>query len=396
MKKYFFISTLFISLFSINLPAISAEKAYISISQSGSSVTIKWKYNKTNPKGQKLIIEELALDNNNELYALDESIYKLSNAQRNKKILDLKLGVTYNFIILSENPSLEFSKKFRLLKKPSTPTDLDYHWNNNKPEDKLSLFWKYSGEKVDNWIITVYKSNIILPEDESTDTLEDVINQEESEIEVESIIKRLTINGSSRKYNISELKKSEGYRILIEGKNKAGVGIFNNFTIEQSAPNEVFNLKVEKVQSNNVDNIALNITWEYAGPDVESFSLGIRAAGFKEDLKVYKISPLLRSYTINNLSKGGYYQFVIKAINENSYTTAITEPFLVKIPKNTPKDPLQEKLEEEAGGSINPTNSEESLDNNSNNQPNLPTPTQPAPQPTPSTGQNIPTIPAQP
>ena len=363
MKKFFiFVSAL--SLLFTNSPiAQSSEKSRVSITQNIDDISINWSYpKKFKPKFQNMVLEELTVDSEGNLYSIGETSYKLTANQRSKSIKDLKIATNYKLTINSGSSKNDLVKEFKLLKKPSMPYSLSYNWNNTKPEDKLSLSWKYNGDKVDNWILSIYKANIKVTEEGDTQSLEE-LNTTEEESEIESIIKKVTISGSSRKYDISGLSKNEGYRILIEGKNKAGLGEFNNFTITQSSPNEPINLKVEKADTGTDNNLALLITWEYAGPDITSFSIGVRAAGFNEDLKVYKISPNVRSFTINNLSKNGYYQFVIKAINEYSYATAITEPFLVKIPKSKPKDPLQEKLEEEAGGEIQTPGSSESIDN---------------------------------
>jgi len=373
MKKILFFVLLITNTFLINnLISYSNDKNYITISQRGTEITIKWKFpGNIKPKEQTLYFEEIEEDDNGNDFSTNETIYKLSPSQRNKVIKDLKKGTKYSITIMSNKPEKSISKIFSLKKVPSMPSDLDYSWNNNKPIDNLSLFWKYDGEKVDNWIISVYKSNIVLPEDnEDLSTLEELNNQQsENETEIESIIKRLVIKGSSRKYNITGLNKIDNYRILLEGRNKSGLGEYNNISISQSAPNEPINLKVEKSNASKDTNPSLIITWEYAGIEIDSFNIGVRAAGFKEDLKVYKVSPNVRSFTINNLSKGGYYQFVIKAVNQYSYATAITEPYFIKIAKNKPKDPLQEKLEEEAGGPIDST---DPIEENNNEVPTIP------------------------
>jgi len=365
MKKIL-IFTSSLSLFLLNYPIVQAvENNKVSITQNLNDISIKWTYpKKFKPKYQTMILEELAEDSEGNYYSIGETSYKLTTNQRSKSIKDLKISINYKLSINTGNSKNNLFKEFKLSKKPSMPYSLSYNWNNTKPEDKLSLSWKYQGDKVDNWILSIYKANIKVSEESDTQSLEE-INSSTDDDEIETILKKVIIKGSLRKYDISGLSKSEGYRILIEGKNKAGLGEFNNFTITQSSPNEPINLKVEKADTGSDNNLALLITWEYAGPEVTSFSIGVRAAGFNEDLKVYKISPNVRSFTINNLSKNGYYQFVIKAINDYSYTTAITEPFLVKIPKAKPKDPLQEKLEEEAGGEIQTPGSSESIDNQS-------------------------------
>lgn len=365
MKKIL-IFTSSLSLFLLNYPLLQAvENNKVSITQNLNDISIKWSYpKKFKPKYQTMILEELAEDSEGNYYSIGETSYKLTTNQRSKSIKDLKISINYKLSINTGISKNNLVKEFKLSKKPSMPYSLSYNWNNTKPEDKLSLSWKYQGEKVDNWILSIYKANIKVSEESDTQSLEE-INSSEEDNEIETIFKKVIIKGSLRKYDISGLSKSEGYRILIEGKNKAGLGEFNNFTITQSSPNEPINLKVEKADTGSDNNLALLITWDYAGPEVTSFSIGVRAAGFNEDLKVYKISPNVRSFTINNLSKNGYYQFVIKAINDYSYTTAITEPFLVKIPIAKPKDPLQEKLEEEAGGEIQTPGSSESIDNQS-------------------------------
>jgi hypothetical protein len=365
MKKILiFISSL--SLFLLNYPLLQAvENNKVSITQNLNDISIKWSYPKNfKPKYQTMILEELAEDSEGNYYSIGETSYKLTTSQRSKSIKDLKISINYKLSINTGISKNNLVKEFKLSNKPSMPHSLSYNWNNTKPDDKLSLSWKYQGEKVDNWILSIYKANIKVSEESDTQSLEE-INSSEEDNEIETILKKVILKGSLRKYDISGLSKSEGYRILIEGKNKAGLGEFNNFTITQSSPNEPINLKVEKAGTGSDNNLALLITWEYAGPEVTSFSIGVRAAGFNEDLKVYKISPNVRSFTINNLSKNGYYQFVIKAINDYSYTTAITEPFLVKIPIAKPKDPLQEKLEEEAGGEIQTPGSSETIDNQS-------------------------------
>jgi len=365
MKKIL-ILTSSLSLFLLNYPIVQAvENNKVSITQNLNDISIKWSYpKKFKPKYQTMILEELAEDSEGNYYSIGETSYKLTTNQRSKSIKDLKISINYKLSINTGNSKNNLVKEFKLSKKPSMPYSLSYNWNNTKPEDKLSLSWKYQGDKVDNWILSIYKANIKVSEESDTQSLEE-INSSTDDDEIETILKKVIIKGSLRKYDISGLSKSEGYRILIEGKNKAGLGEFNNFTITQSSPNEPINLKVEKADTGSDNNLALLITWEYAGPEVTSFSIGVRAAGFNEDLKVYKISPNVRSFTINNLSKNGYYQFVIKAINDYSYTTAITEPFLVKVSIAKPKDPLQEKLEEEAGGEIQTPGSSESIDNQS-------------------------------
>ena len=352
MKLRIFASILIIPL----LPLQNAEAAtsnYISVKQSGSTVTLTWKYASAKPKSQQLLVQRLDKDNSNTFYAVDEDSFKLTSSQRSKKLIDLDINTTYRFTLISSKPSIKLIKEYQILNKPSSASEISYSWNNSKPVDNLTLKWMYDGAKVSNWIISIYKSNVPDLATGLPATLEESISssEEPENAEMESIIKKYTIKGSLRSYSIPNLKKDENYRILLEAKNQSGSGLFSNLTVEQSAPNAPYNVLVTESKSKN-DDISLAITWEYAGPDITSFTVGVRAAGSKEDLSVYKISSNSRIFVLNKLSKGGYYQFVVRAVNNYSYATATSEPFLIKIPVSKPKDPLQEKIEEEVGGPI--------------------------------------------
>ena len=352
MKLRLLAPLLLLSLLPIH--TASAESInYISVKQVGSTATLTWKFKSAKPKSQQLIVQRLDKDSEGIFYVIDEDAYKLTSSQRSKKITDLDLNTTYRFSILASKPSIKILKEYEVVNKPSSPTNLSYSWNNNKPVDNLTLSWDYTGAKVSSWIISVYKANIPAASSELPDTLEETITSSESSEsgETESIIKKYTIKGSLRSYSIPNLKKEDNYRILLEAKNQSGAGLFSNLTVEQSAPNEPFNILVAESKTKN-DEISLAITWEYAGPDINSFTIGVRAAGSKEDLNVYKVSSNSRTFVLNKLSKGGYYQFVIRAVNNYSYGTGISEPFFIKIPVAKPKDPLQEKIEDEAGGPI--------------------------------------------
>lgn len=358
----------------------------ISIKQSGSSITLSWKYKSAKPKSQQLLVQRLDKELSDNFYVVDEDAFKLTSSQRSKKITDLDFNTTYRFTIITSKPSTKLVKEYQVLKKPDSATELSYSWNNNKPNDNLTIRWLYDGAKVANWIISIYKSNPPETETGEPATLEESISSsgEPESSEMESIINKYTIKGSLRSYSIPNLKKDENYRILLEAKNQSGLGLFSNLTVEHSAPNEPYNLLVTESKSKNND-ISLAITWEYAGPDITSFTVGVRAAGSKEDLNIYKISANSRTFVLNKLTKGGYYQFVVRAVNNYSYGTAITEPFFIKIPVSKPKDPLQERIEDEAGGPIEIPDSEDTA------QPTSPTnnfPNQPSTDNTPS----VPTI----
>lgn len=394
MKLRLLASLLIISLFPIQ-NAVAETSNYISVKQSGSALTLTWKYKTAKPKSQQLLVQRLDKDLSDKFYVVDEDAFKLTSSQRSKKLTDLDLNTTYRFTIITSKPSIKLVKEYQVLNKPVSATDLSYSWNNNKPLDNLTLSWLYDGAKVTNWIISIYKSNVPESATGLPATLEESISSaEDSEsAEMESIIKKYTIKGSLRSYSIPNLKKEENYRILLEAKNQSGTGLFSNLTVEQSAPNAPTNVTVTESKSKN-NEISLAITWEYAGPDITSFTVGVRAAGSKEDLNVYKISANSRTFVLNKLTKGGYYQFVVRAVNNYSYGTAISEPFFIKVPVSKPKDPLQEKIEDEAGGPIElpepvETQQPTPITNNSpgttdtGNTPSLPT----IPQP-PSSGNN--------
>jgi hypothetical protein len=351
MKLRLLASLLIIAL----LPLQNAEAEttnYISVKQTGSALSLTWKYKSAKPKSQQLLVQRLEKDLSDKFYVVDEDAFKLTSSQRSKKLTELDLNTTYRFTIIASTPSIKIVKEYQVLNKPTSATDLSYSWNNNKPVDNLTINWLYDGAKVTNWIISIYKSNIPDSATGLPATLEESISSEDSEsAEMESIIKKYTIKGSLRSYSIPNLKKEESYRILLEAKNQSGTGLFSNLSVEQSAPNAPTNVTVTESKSKN-NEISLAITWEYAGPDVTSFTIGVRASGSKEDLNVYKVSANSRTFVLNKLSKGGYYQFVVRAVNNYSYGTAISEPFLIKIPVSKPKDPLQEKIEDEAGGPI--------------------------------------------
>lgn len=311
MKKFFSSLALF-SLFitsSISNTAYAASSVKLTIKQSGSDMLLSWKYYKVkNIKNQ--IIKVI---NESEEY---EKIYKPSSTSRSFRINDLALNKNYIVEISLPSRNLTSKKSFYLFDKPTSATNLSTKWE----KDTLLLEWDYNGPAVKEWLITAT----------GRDGKEYL---------------SVSTNSPSNNFRLVGLSSKLGYTILLRGSNLAGIGKFTNAVASNSSPDKAENLKFQPISE---DGKSVSLTWEYRGPTVSKWLIGIRASGFARDLETITISGKERNLEIRGLSESGLYRFILVGVNEYGNSGEVSGNYIasppLKAPTNLKTTPLHQSI----------------------------------------------------
>jgi titin len=249
-----------------------------SAKQSGKDIIVTWKYlGVKKVKSQTLSVRNELLD--------FENNYKLpSSSVRSFRIVDQELNANYIITINETKLKISASKKVFLYEKPTTPKNLTVQWS----KDTLLMDWEYNGPVVKEWLITATGSDG--KEYLSTST-----------------------NSPSNSYKLNGLSSSMGYTIIIRGSNNAGVGKFTNANATKSAPAQPKDLKIQPISE---DGRSIMLSWDYSGPVVTKWLVGIRASGFSRDLETLSLSGKNKNVEIRGLSESGLYKFILVGVNE--------------------------------------------------------------------------------
>ncbi len=300
-------------------PAVAAPpKVVLSLKQSGTSVSVSWKYNGSSPASQTLVVtpvEEVALAPDTTSLTdgsttgetvvdplesffdeIDEvRTITLKKTARSAKVNDLLPGKSYTFTLTSKKPTLKASKKFTVLAKPEKPTNLQLIWDGKD----LKGVWDYI-PKVSEYVVTYTPSG--------------------------GEAKTLRTGSDEESFTIPKLDKSLGYTVTVQATNAAGKGSKASATILQAAPNRPSNLLVRPLSANGE---SISLSWEYAGPALTGIRVQINGAGFSRDLDVIRLSAEARSTDITGLTSGGTYSFAVTAVNNESTAMSKTDPYQV-------------------------------------------------------------------
>lgn len=299
MKKIFsniLIFSLFLSIFTIN-PAISAQFVKLTFKQSGSDMIVSWKYT-----GVKTVSNQvLRIINEEEQF---EKLYKPSNGSRSFRVTGLKLNSKYNAEISLSDKNISAKKSFFLYDKPTSPNNLNLVWD----KSNLLLNWDYNGPKVSEWLISAT----------GTDGKEYL---------------SISTNSPTNSYKLSGLSSKMGYTIILRGSNPAGIGKFTNATATKSAPSLAKNLKVQPISE---DGRSISLSWEYSGPTVSKWLVGIRAPGYARDLETLSIVGKERSLEIRGLSESGNYRFILVGVNEYGNAAEVSSSYSTTTPIKAP------------------------------------------------------------
>ena len=300
------------------VPANAATpKVTMTLKQSGTSVTVNWKYSGAVPASQTLVVTpekpvvESPLTETSEVPAtFDETLAEalledglfteepqtitLKKSARSAKVSDLTPGTAYTFTLKSKKPTITSTKKYTVLAKPTKPADVELAWNG----DDLVVVWDYEGPRVKEFVLTHTASG------------------------TESKTSR---TGSADKtFTIEKLAKNVGYTVTVHATNAAGTGSKAAATILQAAPNRPSNLVVRPLALAG-DSVVVN--WEYNGPAITGSKVQIKGAGYARDLDTLRFGAEIRSAEITGLTIGGTYVFAVTVSNTEDTATSNTEPY---------------------------------------------------------------------
>lgn len=300
MKKY--ISTLLLA--SLFFPVIITNQAQAASSikitstkQAGGDILLTWKYYKLSKIKKQIIKVTNQEDQFERLFYPSKSArsYRLSNLQVNKKYI----------VEISEiKKNITSSKTFFLYDKPSTPSNLSVRWS----KDTLLMDWDYSGPLVKEWLITAT----------GTDGKEYLST---------------STNSSLNSYKLQGLSSNMGYTIILRGSNAAGIGKFTNATASKSAPSPSKNLRVQPISD---DGKSVILSWDYSGPNVNKWLIGIRASGYARDLETLSLTGKERSVELRGLSESGTYRFILVGVNEYGNAAEVTSTYTASVPIKAP------------------------------------------------------------
>jgi titin len=282
MIKRNLLTLLVISLLLPLMTTPSANAAPIvkitSAKQSGKDIIVTWKY-----LGVKKVVSQ-NISVRNELMDFEKNFKLSSSSVRSFRIVDQELNSNYIVTVNETKLKITTSKKVFLYEKPTAPKNLTVQWL----KDTLLMDWEYNGPIVKEWLITATGSDG--KEYLSTST-----------------------NSSANSYKLNGLSSSMGYTIIIRGSNNAGVGKFTNANATKSAPAQPKDLKIQPISD---DGRSIMLSWDYSGPVVSKWLVGIRASGYSRDLETLSLSGKNKNVEIRGLSESGLYKFILVGVNE--------------------------------------------------------------------------------
>lgn len=299
MKKIFsniLIFSLFLSILNIN-PANSAQFVKIKLKQSGADMIVSWKYSGV----KKVSNQVLKIINKDEQF---EKLYKPNKSSRSFRVSGLKLNTKYIAEISMLDNNISAKKSFFIYDKPASPYNLSLVWD----KSNLLMNWDYNGPKVTEWLISAT----------GTDGKEYL---------------SISTNSPLNTYKLSGLSSKMGYTIILRGSNPAGIGKFTNATSTKSAPSLAKNLKVQPISE---DGRAISLSWEYTGPTVTKWLIGIRAPGYARDLETLSIAGKDRTLEIRGLSESGNYRFILVGVNEYGNAAEVSSSYTTNAPIKAP------------------------------------------------------------
>jgi hypothetical protein len=304
------------SMFS-GVPASAATpKVTLTLKQSGTSVTVTWKYTGAVPASQILVVTPekpvvAPLVETSEVPAtFDESLAEallgdglfteepqtitLKKTARSAKVSDLTPGTAYTFTLKSKKPTITSTKRYTVLAKPTKPADVELAWNG----DDLVVIWDYEGPRVKEFVVTHTASG------------------------AESKTSRT--GSADTTFTIDKVAKNVGYTVTVQGTNAAGAGSKAAATILQAAPNRPSNLVIRPLA---LAGDSVVVSWEYSGPAITGSKVQIKGAGFARDLDTLRFGADIRSAEITGLTAGGTYIFAVTVSNTEDTATSTTEPY---------------------------------------------------------------------
>ena len=289
----------------------------MTLKQSGTSVTVSWKYTGAVPASQTLIVTPdkpdvqapltetsdvpLTFDETLAAALLEDGLFTeepqtiaLKKTARSAKVEDLTPGTAYTFTLKSKKPTITSTKKYTVLAKPTKPIDVELAWSG----DNLVVVWDYEGSRVKEFVLTHTASG------------------------AES--KTIRTGSDTTTFSIDKLAKNVGYTVTVQGTNAAGSGSKAAATILQAAPNRPNNITVRPLA---LAGESVVVSWEYSGPAITGSKVQIKAAGYARDLDILRFGADIRSAEITGLTAGGTYVFSVTVSNTEDSATSNTEPY---------------------------------------------------------------------